>query len=434
MLRLPAIPVYCRAFLIASRGAPMSIRKRVWQTESGEERWAYLVQYSTAERDERGKRKRHIRTFDRKKDAEDFQAQVRVDLKKGVHTPHSRSVTVADAGKLWIDGCGDLERSTVDQYQQHLKFHINPFIGDLKLSALSVAIVREWQDRLRKGVPAPGQAEGEPRSPAMVKKVTTSLSSLLSDAMERGRVGHNVVRSMSADRRRKRKVERRQKRKLVIGRDIPEPKEIDALLQRTTDSRWRAFFLTAIRCGLRASELRGLRWQDVDFKKSELHVRQRADRYNAIGNPKSVDSQRAVPIPPKTLAALREWKLKNPHALVFPNGNGHVETHSNIIERGLIPAWEAAGVTVPVLDDKGKPTRDEDGRPIVEAKYTGLHSLRHYFVSWCLARPPVGLGLSLKEASERAGHANIAITSDTYGHLLPRDDSAELAAAEGKFG
>jgi integrase len=45
------------------------------------------------------------------------------------------------------------------------------------------------------------------------------------------------------------------------------------------------------------------------------------------------------------------------------------------------------------------------------------------------------LALSLKEASERAGHANIAITSDVYGHLLPRDDdSAELAAAEGKFG
>lgn len=418
----------------------MSIRKRTWRTESGEERSAYVVQYSTSEKDARGKRKRHIKTFDRKKDAEDFQAQVRIDVKRGVHTPHSRSITVEDAGRLWIDGCGDLERSTVDQYQQHLKFHINPYLGALKLSALTVAIVRDWQDKLRNGISAPGQMAAEARSAAMVKKVTTSLSSLLSDALERGKVGHNVVRSMTANRSRKRKVERRQKRKLVVGRDIPEPREIDTLLQRTTDPRWRAFILTAVRCGLRASELRGLRWQDVDFKKSELHVRQRADRYNAIGNPKSADSQRVVPIPSKTLAALREWKTQCPKLegrqhFVFPNGSGNVESHSNVIERGLIPAWERASITVPVLDEHGTPKRDDEGRPVVRAKYTGAHSLRHYFASWCLARPPVGQGLNLKELSEQIGHASIQITIDTYAHLLPREDRAEkLAAAEGKFG
>ncbi|MCK1619562.1 site-specific integrase [Bradyrhizobium sp. 159] len=418
----------------------MSIRKRTWKTEAGEERSAYVVQYSTAEKDNRGKRRRHIKTFDRKKDAEDFQAQVRIDVKKGVHTPTSRSITVEEAGDLWIDGCGDLERATVDQYRQHLKFHINPYLGGLKLPALTVAAVRDWQDKLRNGVPAPGQKEAEARSAVMVKKVTTSLSSLLSDALERGKVGHNVVRSMTANRRRKRKVERRQKRKLVIGRDIPEPREIDALLQQTGNERWRAFFLTAVRCGLRASELRGLRWQDVDFKKKELHVRQRADRYNAIGNPKSADSQRTVPIPPKTLAALKTWKLQCPKSdgqqhLVFPNGSGKVETHSNIIERGLIPAWEKAGITVPVLDRSGKPQRDDEGRPVVKAKYTGAHSLRHYFASWCLARPPIGLGLNLKELSERIGHASIQITIDTYAHLIPRADHAEeLAAAEGEFG
>jgi integrase len=40
--------------------------------------------------------------------------------------------------------------------------------------------------------------------------------------------------------------------------------------------------LTAALTGLRASELRGLRWSDVDLKTAELHVRQRAGRYNAI--------------------------------------------------------------------------------------------------------------------------------------------------------
>lgn len=414
----------------------MSIRQRVWG-EAGDERSAWVVQYSTSERDERGKRKRHIRTFDRKKDAIDFEASVRVDVRKGVHTPTSKSITVEAAGNLWIDGCDDLERTSLDQYRQHLNLHILPYLGTVKLATLTVAVVREWQDRLRKGTPAPGQREAEPRSPVMVRKITTSLSSLLADAMERGHVAQNVVRSMT--NRRRNKAERRQKQKIVVGRDIPEPAEIDALLQHTVDDRWRTFFLVAIRCGLRASELRGLRWQDVDFKKEKIHVCQRADRYGAIGNPKSADSQRTVPVPPKTLAALRTWKLKCPKIdgrqnLVFPNGKGRVELHGNIIDRGLIPAWVRAGVTVPVFDAEGKPTLDDDGKPVVTAKYTGLHSLRHYFASWCLARPPVGMGLNLKEVSERIGHASIQITSDVYSHLLPRDDSKELAAAEGVWG
>ena len=205
----------------------------------------------------------------------------------------------------------------------------------------------------------------------------------------------------------------------MVGRDIPTPDEIDALLQSTTDARWRAFFLTAIRCGLRASELRGLRWQDIDFKKSELHVVQRADAYNIIGNPKSSDSQRSVPIPPKTLAALREWKTQCPKLdgrqhFTFPNGMGNVENHSNLIDRGLIPSWVRAAVTVPVLDGAGKPTFDNAGRPVVTAKYSGLHSLRHFFASWCLARPPVGMGLNLKEVSSR----NRTFVHSDYGRHL----------------
>jgi integrase len=383
----------------------MSIRKRTWQTESGEERTAYVVQYSTAEKDKRGKRTRHIKTFDRKKDAEDFQAQVRVDLKKGVHTPASKSITIEEAGKNWIDSCGDLERTTIEQYQQHLNFHILPYLGGLKLSALSIGVVRNWQDRLRK----------EGRSAVMVKKTTTSLSSLLTDAMERTHVAQNVVRSMTASRRKRSKVERRAKRKLKVGVDIPTPAEIDALLEHTTSDRWRAFFLVAIRCGLRASELRGLRWQDIDFKNKKLHVRQRADNRGVIGSPKSAAGERTIPIPPNhTLAALRTWKLQSPKQhFVFPNGSGHVEMHGNIIDRALKPAWERAGVT---------------------GRYSGLHALRHYFASWCLARPPVGLGLSLKELSERLGHESVS-TTEIYTHLIDRPDhSKELAAAEGRFG
>lgn len=407
----------------------MSVRTHIWTTKSGEQRQSYLVQYSTAELDSRGKRKRHVKFFAKKKDADAFHAQVRVDVSKGVHVPASKSITVEAAGRNWIDSCADLERTTVDGYQQHLNLHINPYLAGIKLSALTVAIVRDWQDKLRKGIPAPGQTQAEPRTADMVKRVTTSLGSLIGDAVERGHVGTNVVRNLRANRKRgkERKAERRAKGRLKIGVDIPTPVEIDAILGAAT-GRWRPLLLVAIRCGLRASEMRGLPWSDVDLKKGEIHVRQRADAYNRIGPPKSESGERAVPIPPATIKALKEWKLKCPRNAsrelhyVFPNGEGNIENHANIVTRGLAPTLIAAKVTAP--DDGEAP------------KYSGLHALRHFFASWCINRKvDGGLELPLKVVSERLGHSNIAITADLYGHLFPRsDDSKELAAAEGRHG
>jgi len=179
--------------------------------------------------------------------------------------------------------------------------------------------------------------------------------------------------------------------------------------------------LTAIFTGLRASELRGLRWGDVDFKRSELHVRQRADRYSAIGAPKSDAGERTVPLTPIVANTLKEWKLacpKSEHDLVFPTSAGKVEHHRNIVERGLIPAMVVAGVAVPALDGQGKPKLDKDCKLIITAKYTGL-------------RQDGGLELPAKIVQERLGHSSITMTMDVYGHLFPRgDDSAELAEAE----
>ena len=66
------------------------------------------------------------------------------------------------------------------------------------------------------------------------------------------------------------------------------------------------------------------------------------------------------------------------------------------------------------------------------AKYTGLHSLRHFYASWCINRKADGgLELPLKTVQARLGHSTLAMTADTYGHLFPRgDDRAEMEAAE----
>ena len=412
----------------------MSVRKRIWTTRKGETKEAWVVDYF----DQHGKR--HLKTFPRKKPAETFATTAKIQIRHGVHTADSESVTVVEAGKRWLATAekNRLERATIEGYRQHLDLHIAPNLGRVKLSQLSAPMVREFEDKLSRGAPAPGATDGSVRSPAMVRKIRTSLGGLLADAQERGLVARNVVRELRANRRRgkERRAERRQRGRLKVGVDIPDAAEIKAIID-VADGRWRPFILAAIFTGLRISELRGLRWKDVDLKKRELHVNQRADRYQHIDAPKSEAGHRTVPLTPKLVSVLTEWKLACPKGeagLVFPDGKGKVEWHTNIINRVWIPLQIAAGVTEPVMRN-GRIVRDENGKPVVKAKYTGFHALRHFYASWCINREADGgLELPPKVVQERLGHSSITITLDVYGHLFPRgDDSAKLAQAEARL-
>lgn len=390
----------------------MSVRKRTWAGPDGEPLDAWIVDYFD------GAGVRRQKTFKRKKDADAFAAKAKVEIGEGVHVADSATVTVSDAGAMWLQSCEErgLERATIDSYRQALRYHIEPLIGRLKLSQLTAPAVRQFEDQLRAGE----------RSPAMVRKVRSALSIMLGDAMERGLVSRNVARELRARRTggAERKQEKRHKGKLRPGVDIPLPGEIAAILRAAEQlaPRRHAMIVAAIFTGLRASELRGLRWADVDFERAEIHVRQRADRYNEIGKPKSAAGERTVPTPPMALNVLRRWKLACPaseQGLVFPTARGTVTQLVDLSTRGLVPACIAAGVV------------DQDGA----AKYTGLHALRHFYASWLINRKvDGGLELPLKVVQERMGHSSIVMTADRYGHLFPRgDDQGELAEAESRL-
>ena len=368
----------------------MSVRKRSWKTSKGDVKEAWIVDYVDQGGD------RHIETFERKKDADAKNAEVTVDVKKGVHVAPSKSITVAAAANNWLDDAAKrLERATVKTYAEHVNLHIAPLLGRLKLSEVSVPVVAQFKKNLL----------AKKVKPPLIRKIVVSLGSIIADAQENGLVSHNAVRDLRRNKKNsERKLEQRHKRKLKIGVDIPTKEEVSAIIRHAPD-RWRALLVVAAFTGLRASELRGLRWEDVDLKKSELHVRQRADRYNEIGSPKSEDSERTVPFGSFVVNTLREWKLKHPGELVFGTGKGTVVEHSNLVKASIIPASPL-----------------KDGKP----KYTGLHALRHFYASWCIDR-----GLPGKVVQERMGHSSIVITMDTYGHLFPRgDDLEELSAAE----
>lgn len=409
----------------------MSVRKRTWTTGKGVEKSAWVADYVDAQGT------RRLKSFRLKKGADAFAATANVEVREGTHVADSASATVEEASKLWLKAAERrVEQGTLAQYRQHVRLHIVPLIGQILLSRLTVPVVRQFEEDLLDA----------DRSPAMVRKVLVTLGSLIADAQERGLVVRNAVREKGKARQkgRDRRLERRQKGRLKVGVDIPSREEIKALVG-TLSGRWRPLLLTAIFTGLRASELRGLRWEDVDLEKGNIHVRQRADYLNDIGRPKSEAGERTVPAPPIVINALREWKLAygrpitsrdedggpvrqeaRPSHLVFANGSGNVESHANIVQRGLQPAMIEAGVTI----DTGEV--DAKGRPILEAKYTGLHALRHFYASWLInRREDGGLGLPPKSVQERLGHSTIALTMDVYSHLFPSSDSAdEMASAE----
>lgn len=383
----------------------MSVRKRTWSTTKGEERSAWIVSYS----DRSGKRRQ--KSFQLKKDADKFANQTHLDLEKGIHVADADSCSVETAGRLWIRSCENhgLERSTIGQYQSHLNHHINPLIGQALLNELTIPFIRKFQDDLRnKGT-----------SEKMIRRIIISMGAMLADAQERGLVGRNVVRDIPANRRTRtdKSTQKRHQRKLAVGLDIPSPKEIRAIVEQL-DEKWRPILLTAIFTGLRASELRGLPWNDINFEKRELTVSQRADPYGTIGSPKSGSAMRTLPLPPLVLDELKKWKEICPageHNLVFPNGNGNVENRGNIINRAWHPVQIRAGV---VNGDK--------------AKYGGLHAIRHFYASWLINSPADGgLGLNVKAVQERLGHSTINMTLDVYSHLFPRNnDGDEMARAQ----
>jgi integrase len=349
---------------------------------------------------------RRTKQFPKKSAGEAWLVETCHDVARGTHTPGSISPTVKEAGALWIKRCNGkrLEAMTIKGYEEHCELHIYPFIGAKKLSDLTVPAVNAFADQLREAG----------RSAEMIKRIVRSLGAIFREA--RRRALSNVAPTVGLDLD-------------LPERDDPRPviptkAELQAIITAATARKghWRALSLVAIFCGLRASELRGLRWADVDFEARLINVTQRADASHKIGKLKSKTAYRSLRLSGLVLNSLREWKLACPKGdldLVFPNGIGKVESYANLIERGFGPIQVAAGVVTQ------KPGQDAAGGPVViaAAKY-GLHALRHACASLWIEQ-----GHNPKQIQTLMGHSSIKVTFDTYGHLFV-DAEADQRAAE----
>ena len=191
---------------------------------------------------------------------------------------------------------------------------------------------------------------------------------------------------------------------------IPPKATLKALLaasQASNDRQAAPLVMLGVFAGLRASELRGLSWRQLDLKGATITIDQRADVKGIIGPPKSAASRRTVPLPSSTVKALKEWKLAcKPSALglVFPSVAGKVMSHRYMSVNLLGPTLTAASV-----------------------EHLTLHDLRHAAASlWIEQR------VEPKRVQTWLGHHSIQVTFDTYGHLFEavERDSGVAAAIE----
>lgn len=388
-----------------------SIRKRI--LPSGETRWQ--VDY----KDQSGKRR--ARQFKTKKEAVDYEITAGGEIRAGTHVADSASVTIQQAGELWLAKSEgeQLEPSTVRQYRQHLRLHIVPFIGEMKLSRLSVPAVEAFRDDLLKN-----------RSKALTRKVLTSLKSTLKEAQRRGLVNRNAADQTQV------RMSSRHKSKV----QIPAKDEIRAILLKSAELwpftkventrrgerrivavPWRPLIVVAVFTGLRCSELRGLTWENVALSDGLIRVRQRADFRGVMGLPKSEAGNRDVPLPPMVINTLKAWKLACPKTagnLVFPGRTGEIPSTANIHRQ----VWRPLLRALELVDYE----KDCDGNSTETPRYT-FHHLRHAAASLLIEQ-----NWSPKKVQAIMGHSSIQMTFDLYGHLWKTldDDARGMAEIE----
>ena len=334
------------------------------------------------------------RSFERKRDAELFEAELRRRRQLG-------TLASLDAGSHTLDEYvtrtwaptffATLAPGTRSTYAELYDVHIAPTLSDVPLRQLNAEVIGRWQsDRLAAGA-----------GPERVRKALTLLGSILQRATEAERIPTNPARLV-------RKAPPPARREVVPLAPIT----VEVMRQEARRSaRWvgdghrDATLLSVLAyAGLRPGEALALRWSDV--RENTLLVQR------AIALGEAADSKTHQHRSVRLLAALRadlaEWRLASGRppapALVFPAREGGPWSLS------AYQSWRRHAF--------------RRCRIAARAGEATPYSLRHSFASLLLYE-----GRSVIYVGRQLGHKP-KLTLDTYGHVIDELEDAPRVAAE----
>ena len=303
-----------------------------------------------------------------------------------------RNVTFSKWAKHWLENelLGSVKPSSYQVYCHQIQKRLLPTLGGYALSELTPTVIHSFVEELK----VSGLAANS------IKSICRLLSAVLRYAQEEGMITQNPCRKMklqlmqSAEQR----VLSREEQEVLRG--LPEGhEELSALL--------------ALYTGMRLGEVCALKWTDIDWKKQTITIRRTAQRVARmtlasgrktmliVGPPKSVRSQRVLPIPAFLMERLKKRMATETSEYVFGISNHAAEPRT--LQRRFQRLMRSLGITG-----------------------AHFHTLRHSFATRLLE-----LGVDIKTVSVLLGHSSAKTTLDFYAHsLIERQRSAmELLAA-----
>jgi integrase len=333
--------------------------------------------------------------FEKKSDADNFDAAVRSEINRGVYVdPTLGRQTIKGFGESWYAGLVFGRQNTEDNMERALRLHVYPKLGHRQLREVRRSHIQAW---------IKGLTHLAPRTVHIVYGFAVMLfnAAVLDKA-----IGSTPCIDI--------------KLPAVVNdeRPILTPKQVHDLA-RAFRPEYSAAIYVGVGCGLRQAEMAGLELDHVDFLHREITIKQqvvaRRGHCHVLGPPKTSSSYRTVEMPKSTADALarhielfpiREIEVVdatdtgNVHtrkaALLFPTPTGR------LLSGGRWSAiWQPAARTAGIPDGEG------------------YHLLRHYF-----ATALIFAGANVKTVQLALGHSKPSITLDTYTGLWP-DETME---------
>ena len=372
----------------------MAIQRR--ETTTGKVRWVARW------RDKGGKE--HSRSFDTKREAKTFLAEVEHRAARGGDTAPSRT-TVKDVFDAWL-ATRDITDGTRTAYKDVRDRQLKPLL-DYPVQEVRPADMMEWTTQLREGRPWVSKAD-QGLAESTVHTILVTVASCFKWAVQEGYIDRSPVRVP--------------RQSLAIDPvEIPSRAEIERVITAVTKggapytarglkNKARPnvavadMMMIALWAGLRVSEIAGLVVGDVDLDRGVIHVRAqlRKDSRERVVL-KTRTSRRDVPIAPELRPRLEAWVVGRAPGewLITSRNGGPVQvSHAAKIVRYAAEWAKAPGVH--------------------------FHALRHYFVSSLLTA-----GVPVQDVARVAGHTP-ATTLATYTHVLDGYE-ARVASALGSL-
>ena len=302
--------------------------------------------------------------------------------------------TVAQYLQHWLEHVAgkQVRPKTLKTYQDIVAQHLIPALGTVPLPKLSVQKVREFMSaklaqRMNPDEPATFSAR-------TVKHMRDTLRAALNVAVRDGVILRNPA-ALAAPPRETTKHEPK-----VLG-----PEEARAFITAMEGTRFEALFSLTLALGLREGEVLGLRWQDVDLERGTLTIRyqlQRIDAKLTLVEPKTKRSCRTVALPAMAVRALTAHQMRQESQKQFA-GERWQDT-GMVFTTGIGSMLDARNM----LRDFYRVTRA-----------TGLQGLRFHDLRHSAATLLLMQGTHPRVVMDLLGHSSIALTMNTYSHVIP---------------